>query len=112
MIYHEKSTIQVSVSVKLNITSNSLHELISNNGARKLIPTAGFKMILKPCCDNMLNAWLVDTTSVSCHTVIRNGYYHSRPIQIGIGDVEIKVPKIRDRRGNEICFNTHCYPII
>ncbi|MGP1925067.1 MAG: hypothetical protein ACTS73_09700 [Arsenophonus sp. NEOnobi-MAG3] len=53
--------LQVSVSVKLNITSNSLHELI-RNGARKLIPTTGFKMSLKPCCDNILNAGLVDTT--------------------------------------------------
>ncbi|MGP1924541.1 MAG: hypothetical protein ACTS73_06590 [Arsenophonus sp. NEOnobi-MAG3] len=38
-------------------------------------------------------------------TVIRNSYLPQLTIQIGIGNVKIKVPKIRDRSCNGICFN-------
>ena len=31
--------------------------------------------------------------------VVRNGYLPERTIQTGVGDVEIKVPKVRDRSG-------------
>ena len=37
--------------------------------------------------------------------VVRNGFLPERTIQTGIGDVEIKVPKVRDRSGSGICFN-------
>ena len=38
--------------------------------------------------------------------VVRNGYLPERTVQTGIGDVEIKVPKVRDRSGSGIRFNS------
>jgi len=43
--------------------------------------------------------------------VVRNGYLPERTIQTGIGDVEIKVPKVRDRSGSGICFNSSLLPL-
>lgn len=42
--------------------------------------------------------------------VVRNGYLPERTVQTGIGDVEIKVPKVRDRSGSGIRFNSTLLP--
>ncbi|MGL4735262.1 MAG: transposase, partial [Enterovibrio sp.] len=42
--------------------------------------------------------------------VVRNGFLPERTIQTGIGDVEIKVPKVRDRSGSGIHFNSSLLP--
>jgi len=42
--------------------------------------------------------------------VVRNGYLPERTIQTGIGDVEIKVPKVRDRSGAGINFTSSLLP--
>ena len=42
--------------------------------------------------------------------IVRNGFLPERTIQTGIGDVEIKVPKVRDRSGSGICFNSSLLP--
>ena len=42
--------------------------------------------------------------------VVRNGYLPERTIQTGIGDVEVKVPKVRDRSGSGVCFNSSLLP--
>ena len=38
--------------------------------------------------------------------VVRNGYLPKRPIQTGLGDLEVQVPKVRDRSGTGIKFNS------
>ena len=43
-------------------------------------------------------------------TVVRNGYLPERTIQTGIGDVAIKVPKVRDRSGSGIKFTSNLLP--
>lgn len=42
--------------------------------------------------------------------VVRNGYLPVRTVQTGIGDVEVKVPKVRDRSGSGIYFNSQLLP--
>jgi transposase-like protein len=42
--------------------------------------------------------------------VVRNGYLPERTIQTGLGDIEIKVPKVRDRSGSCIKFNSSLIP--
>jgi putative transposase len=42
--------------------------------------------------------------------IVRNGYLPERTIQTGIGDVTIKVPKVRDRSGSGIHFQSHLLP--
>jgi transposase-like protein len=43
-------------------------------------------------------------------SVVRNGYLPGRTIQTGIGNVEVKVPKVRDRSGQGIKFNSSLLP--
>ena len=42
--------------------------------------------------------------------IVRNGYLPERTIQTGIGNVEIKIPKIRDRSEQGIKFNSSLLP--
>ena len=42
--------------------------------------------------------------------VVRNGYLPERSIQTGLGDIEVKVPKVRDRSGSGIKFNSRLIP--
>lgn len=42
--------------------------------------------------------------------VVRNGYLPERTIQTGLGDIGIKVPKVRDRSGGGIKFNSSLIP--
>jgi putative transposase len=42
--------------------------------------------------------------------VVRNGYLPERSIQTGLGDIAIKVPKVRDRSGSGIKFNSSLVP--
>ena len=42
--------------------------------------------------------------------VIRNGYLPEREIQTGVGPVSVKVPKVRDRAGQGVKFNSSLVP--
>lgn len=42
--------------------------------------------------------------------VVRNGYLPERTIVTGVGEVEIQVPKVRDRSGSGIKFNSSLLP--
>ena len=44
------------------------------------------------------------------HAVVRNGYLPARTIQTGLGDVDIQVPKVRDRSKMGVKFNSHLLP--
>ncbi|MGP1924854.1 MAG: hypothetical protein ACTS73_08440 [Arsenophonus sp. NEOnobi-MAG3] len=54
----------------------------------------------------MLNAAI----SRGIHAVICNDYLSHRTIQTAIGDVEIKVLKVKDFSDNGICFNILLLP--
>ncbi len=42
--------------------------------------------------------------------VVRNGYLLARTITTGVGEVEVQVPKVRDRTGSGIKFNSTLLP--
>lgn len=42
--------------------------------------------------------------------IVRNGYLPERTITTGVGEVEIQVPKVRDRGGRGIRFNSSLLP--
>ena len=42
--------------------------------------------------------------------MVRNGYLPVRTVQTGIGVAEIKVPKVRDRCGSRVRFNSALLP--
>ena len=42
--------------------------------------------------------------------IVRNGFLPERTLQTGIGDVEVQIPKVRDRSGNGGKFNSSLIP--
>ena len=42
--------------------------------------------------------------------VVRNGYLPERTVQTGLGDIDVKIPKVRDRTGQGIKFNSSLVP--
>src|SRR5690625_5513502 len=81
-----------------------LHELL-RNGARDLIARA-----VEAELNTFLEQYADHRTDQGHQTVVRNGYLPARTIQTGIGDVEVRVPKVRDRSGCGIKFNSSLLP--
>lgn len=42
--------------------------------------------------------------------LVRNGYLPERTIQTGLGDISVRIPKVRDRTGQGIKFNSSLVP--
>ena len=51
-----------------------------------------------------------DQTVNGKRAVVRNGYLPERSIQTGLGEVPVKVPKVRDRSDGGIKFNSKLVP--
>src|SRR5690625_3990012 len=98
-----------------NITSNALSQLddsttdvltaLLRNGARQL-STQAVEAELAVLLEEHSSRRLPD----GCKALVRNGYLPERSVQTGIGDVTGKVPKVRDRSGNGIKFNSRILP--
>lgn len=74
------------------------------NGARELIRNAVEAELL-----DLLARYSEETVDNKAR-VVRNGYLPERTIQTGIGEVEVKIPKIRDRAGEGVKFNSTIIP--
>lgn len=85
-------------------SQDPLTELL-RSGARDLI-----KQAVEAELANMLNEYKDNKLPDGRQMVVRNGYLPERTIQTGIGDVEIKVPKVRDRSGSGIKFCSSLLP--
>lgn len=81
-----------------------LTELL-RNGARDLIRQA-VEAELGRMLSDYEDLKLVDGRQA----VVRNGYLPERTLQTGMGDVVIKVPKVGDRGGSGIHFNSDLLP--
>jgi len=86
-----------------NVT-DPLTEML-RQGARKLIAEA-VEAELHSMLEKSSNIRLDDGRKA----VVRNGYLPHRTIQTGIGDIEVRVPKVRDRSGSGIKFNSGLLP--
>lgn len=84
--------------------SDPLHALL-RTGARKLIAQA-VEAELARFLDGFAGRRLEDGR----RAVVRNGYLPKRTVQTGIGEVEIRVPKVRDRSGGGACFRSSLLP--
>jgi hypothetical protein len=49
-------------------------------------------------------------TETNKAAIVRNGYLPERTIQTGLGDIAIKVPKVRDRTHSGLKFNSQLVP--
>ena len=86
--------------------ADALTDLLKT-GARQLIAEAIKKEL----------AELLETHKENCledgrQAVIRNGYLPERDVQTGIGPVKVQLPKVRDRSGNGVKFNSKLYPTL
>jgi len=99
----ENSTLSSLFEPDATLT-DSLTELL-RKGARELIAHAvesELELMLKKQAQNRLPDGRL--------AVVRNGYLPERTIQTGIGDIDVKVPKVRDRSGSGIKFNSSLLP--
>lgn len=80
-----------------------LHEVLLR-GARELLAKA---------VETELNTLLTQYAELEIDgkkAVVRNGHLPQRTIQTGLGDIPVKVPKVRDRSGQGIKFNSALVP--
>ena len=98
-----KSTLRTLSQPEEGVT-DPLTELL-RNGARELIAQA-VEAELQVLLEQHAEHRLPDGRKA----VVRNGYLPERTVQTGIGDVEIKVPKVRDRSGSGVRFNSSLLP--
>ena len=89
--------------VSLNTPQDPLTELI-RQGARDLIAQA-VEAELQQLLAQYQNM-MVDGKQA----IVRNGFLPERTLQTGVGDVEVQIPKVRDRSGNGVKFNSSLIP--
>jgi transposase-like protein len=87
-----------------SLINDSLTELL-RQGARGLIEKA-----VETELQFFLSQYENVTDLNGRKTVVRNGYLHEREILTGLGPVEIRVPKVRDRSGGGVKFNSAIVP--
>lgn len=85
-------------------TEEPLQEVL-REGARKLLATA-----IEAEVEAFLDQHEGLKTNEGKAAVVRNGHLPERSIQTGLGDVDVKVPKVRDRTGSGIKFNSRLVP--
>jgi putative transposase len=84
--------------------SDALTELV-RKGARQIIVQA-----VEAELAEFLTQYQSLKDSQGRQAVVRNGYLPERTIVTGVGEVEIQVPKVRDRSGSGIKFNSTLLP--
>jgi putative transposase len=89
-------------------TTETFHDALSElvrTGARQIIAQA-----VEAELQVFLAQYVDQRDEQGRQVVVRNGYLPERTIQTGVGDVEVKVPKVRDRSGSGIKFNSRLLP--
>ncbi|WP_176212877.1 transposase, partial [Halomonas sp. BC1] len=97
------STLQAVTQPDAGAT-DPLHELL-RKGARDLIAKA-----VEAELSTFLEQYADKTLEDGRRAVVRNGYLPERTVQTGIGDVAVKVPRVRDRSGDGITFSSALLP--
>jgi transposase-like protein len=98
----DKSTLKLDFSREA--TKDVLTEVL-RNGAQQLLLAA-----VEEELESFLKGYKPLRLLDGRLSVVRNGYLPARTIQTGIGDIEVKVPKVRDRSGNGVKFNSALLP--
>lgn len=84
---------------------NDLLQEVLREGARKMLAAA-----IEAEVAAFIEQYSTLKTDEGKPVVVRNGYLPERPIQTGLGAIEVKVPKIRDRSESGIKFNSSLVP--
>ncbi len=91
----------------------NLNKLEQNDPLQEVLRDGARKM-LKVAIEAEVKAFIDQHSGLKTDegkaAVVRNGYLPERSIQTGLGDIEVKVPKVRDRSGSGIKFNSGLVP--
>jgi putative transposase len=99
----KKNTV-VGLKKPFEIAEDPLTELL-RTGAKKLIAEA-----VEAELQDFLKQFSEYRNQQGRQQIVRNGYLPERELQTGIGFVPIKVPKVRDKSGQGIKFNSALLP--
>lgn len=80
-------------------------QAVLRKGARRMLAAA-----IESEVTDFINRHGNLTTAEGKAAVVRNGYLPERTIQTGLGNIEVRVPKVRDRSGSGIKFNSGLVP--
>ena len=98
-----QSTLKVLSQPEIG-AADPLHALL-REGARELIAKA-----IEAELARVLQSFAGQSLEDGRRAVVRNGYLPGRTVQTGIGEVEVQVPKVRDRSGGGARFNSNLLP--
>jgi len=84
--------------------SDPLTEIL-REGARELLMNA-----VQAELENFLREHSSHLLTDGRAAVVRNGYLPQRTVQTGIGEIEVRVPKVRDRSHSGVKFNSSLLP--
>jgi len=99
----KKNTV-VGLKKPTEIAEDPLTELL-RTGARRLIAEA-----VEAELQDFLEQFSEHRNQQGHRQIVRNGYLPERELQTGIGSVSVKVPKVRDKSGQGIKFNSALLP--
>jgi len=89
--------------VSIQVPENPLEQILKQ-GAQQLLAQAveaELALLLEQYQDDKVEG---------VQRVVRNGYQPERTIQTGLGDIPVKVPKVRDRKQEGVKFNSSLIP--
>ena len=98
-----ESTLRALSQPELSI-ADPLHDLL-RQGARDLIARA-----VEAELAGFLDQYAAHRLEDGRQAVVRNGHLPERTVQTGIGEVGVRVPKVRDRSGEGVRFNSTLLP--
>lgn len=98
-----ESTLRALSQPELSI-ADPLHDLL-RQGARDLIARA-----VEAELAGFLDQYAAHRLEDGRQAVVRNGHLPERTVQTGIGEVSVRVPKVRDRSGEGVRFNSTLLP--
>ena len=98
---------------KSNLTTVTTPEQTLEDPLTQLLRD-GAKQLIAQAVEAELQVFLESYEGISMadgrKAVVRNGHLPERTVQTGIGDVEVCIPKVRDRSGSGIKFNSTLLP--
>ena len=87
-----------------NIVTDVLSEFLRESAQKML------QLAIEEEVENFVKSYEEKKISTGHNQVVRNGYLPERTIQTGIGEVSVKVPRVRDRKNEAIKFTSNLIP--
>lgn len=90
--------------IPLKALADPLNNLLQE-GARKLLEQA-----IQAELAEMLERYVERIDQKGRQVIVRNGYLPERTVQTGLGNIQVKLPKVRDRSSSGVKFNSALIP--